>query len=217
MLEGFNFGGWNFSFPTIEDGFDFIMCKVDEKEKIEYAELMLKVLSSFDNSIVSVVPSNELPDTFIATFSNGKVSPITHRDKLSEIKYFSSGTKYAVNIANVIYYIKKHKNGFYYVDEQFSYVNSDLEITCLNVMVSLLGDGEQLFFTTHNPELLALPYPNHSFYFLKKNMDAKGVSHIEMINAGTMEKRNNINIKNLYDNDFFGVAPNLDKLYELGE
>ena len=29
--------------------------------------------------------------------------------------------------------------------------------------------------------------------------------------------RNNVNIKNLYDNDFFVVGPNLEELYKLGE
>lgn len=48
---------------------------------------------------------------------------------------------------------------FYFVDEQFSYVNSDLEIACLVTMVNLLDDGEQLF-TTHDTEILSLRYSN---------------------------------------------------------
>ena len=38
-----------------------------------------------------------------------------------------------------------------------------------------------------------------------------------MINASSLEKRNNVNIKNLYDNDYFVAGPNLEELYKLGE
>lgn len=112
--------------------------------------------------------------------------------------------------------IKNHFNGFYYVDEQFSYVNSDLEIACLNTMIEMLGDGEQLFFTSHNEELMDLPYPLHTFSFLKKKIvDDK--YYVELVNASQYEKRNNVNVKNLYDNDYFDVAPNTSNVFEIGD
>ena len=52
--------------------------------------------------------------------------------------------------------------------------------------------------------------------FLRKTKEGNK-SFIEMINASSLEKRNNVNIKNLYDNDFFVVGPNLEELYKLGE
>lgn len=214
-LENYSIGGWSFDFPSIEEKSDLISCLVEESDKKEYANILKKVLSTFDNSIFDVAISSEIPNTYLALFRNGNIAPITHGNKLSEIKYFSSGTKYAVNIASTIFRIKKHLNGFYYVDEQFSYVNSDLEIDCLNIMVDLLGDGEQLFFTTHNTEILSLPYPNHTFNFFKKEVDEQGETVITLTNAASLEKRNNVNIKNLYDNDFFNVAPNANKLFEI--
>jgi len=83
-------------------------------------------------------------------------------------------------------------------------------------MVNLLDDGEQLFFTSHDTEILSLSFPNHSYNFMKKNEDENGNVVISMINAASLEKRNNVNIKNLYDNDFFGVSPNTDLILELG-
>jgi hypothetical protein len=215
-LDGFEFGGWNFAFPAIEEDSNYIECDVPNEDQKEYADLLYKVLSTFDPSILKVEVSNDFDNTYKVLLENNEVEQITHGHKLSDLKRFSSGTKYAVNIANVIYCIKTHKNGFYYIDEQFSYVNSDLEIACLSVMISLLSDGEQLFFTTHNPELLALNLPNHSFNFMKKETLEDGTKYISMINAAELEKRNNVNIKNLYDNDYFNVAPDTSKLFDIG-
>ena len=210
--------GWNFKFPTIETGFDKIVCAYPKDEQNAFADVLNNVLKVFDSSINNVVPSNEIEDSYIVSFKNGsKPISITDGEKISEIKSLSSGSKYAVNIAGVIYSIKNHRNGFYFVDEQFSYVNQDLEIACLTTMINLLDDGEQLFFTTHNTEVLSLPFPNHSYNFLRKTLDNQGFPFIELINAASIEKRNNVNIKNLYDNDYFDVAPNTDLIYKLGE
>lgn len=206
-------GGWIFKFPSIETGNDYISCHVEKNEQQEFSSVLRKVLKSFDPSIDNVYPSSEVEDSYIVTFLNGnKPIAITNGEKLSEIKTLSSGSKYAVNIADVVYAIRKHKNGFYFVDEQFSYVDSDLEIACLTTMVNLLDDGEQLFFTSHNREILALPFPNHSFNFLRRDENK-----VELVNAGKLEKRNNVNVKNLFDNDFFEATPDTSLLLELGE
>lgn len=216
-LENVSVSGWNFIFPSNESGFDRISCYLDKREREEFAKVLENVLKTFDLSVDRVRPSQEVDNSYIVSFKNAINSiAITHGEKLSEIKMLSSGSKYAINIASVIYAIKKHKNGFYFVDEQFSYVNPDLEIACLTTMVNLLSDGEQLFFTTHDTEILGLPFPNHSFNFLKKE-EVGETSYIKMINAASIEKRNNVNIKNLYDNDYFDVAPDTHLIFELGE
>lgn len=214
-LDKFVFGGWNFAFPSIENGFDKIECKYDDSEKEEFCEVYKKVLQTMDPTIKNVFPSSEVPDSFIIVFEDDDAVAVTNGSKLSAIKRLSSGTKYAVNIAGVIHSIKKHKNGFYFVDEQFSYVNSDIEIACLMKMISLLDDGEQLFFTTHNEELLALPLPNHTFNFISKVKDDEG-TRILWTNA-SIEKRNNVNIKNLYDNDFFNASPDVNDILNIAE
>ena len=215
-LEKAKIGGWFFKFPTIEDGFDRISCKYDDKRKTEFVKTFDNVLKTFDPSIEKVFKSEEQEDTYIIRFYNGKTVAIKDGETISGLNYLSSGTKYALNIANVMCSIKNHDNGFYYVDEQFSYVNSDIEIACLNTMIELLGDGEQLFFTTHNPEIMALPLPIHSFSFLKKVEYDHGYK-VELINASDYEKRNNVNIKNLYDNDYFDIAPDTRKVFEIGD
>ena len=215
-LSDVEFGGWNFSFPLTEANYDYVNCPFERDEQEEFRKILLPVISTMDPSIKDVQISTEVDKTYIIVPENGEKFYVSHLAKLSSIEKLSSGTKYGFNIASTLYSIKKHRNGFYYIDEQFSYSNSEIEIAILNLMVSFLGDGEQLFFTSHNVELLALNYPNHSFSFLRKVMN-NNENYIEAINAASLEKRNNVNIKNLYDNDYFGVYPNLEKIFKLGE
>ena len=213
-LENAEIGGWNFNFPSIEDGFGVISCKVSPHQVDEFLKVLNNVLKTFDPSIVEISKSNDVEDTYVIKFDDGRVEIVRDGYALGELKQLSSGTKYAINIATVMFNIKNHENGFYYIDEQFSYVNSDIEIACLTSMVDLLGDGEQLFITSHNEELMDLPYPLHSFSFLKKEKGNDGC-YVELLNASSFEKRNNVSVKNLYDNDYFDVAPDVNKVFEV--
>lgn len=162
-----------------------------------------------------MIQSKEQRDSYVIQFYDGRTVRVTHGESLSNLKGLSSGTKYALNVAGLLCAIKNHDNGFYYVDEQFSYVNSEIEVACLSTMIELLGDGEQLFLTTHNKDILDMPLPNHAFHFLKKEVGEKGKTSIKLINASDFEKRNNANPKNLYDNDYFDVFPNTKPILEM--
>lgn len=216
-LEHAVFGGWNFCFPTIESGFDYISCKHSNEEDKDFLVVFEHVLKTMDPSIKEVFKSEEQEYTYIIRISDTKTVAVKHGETISGLRYLSSGTKYAINIANLMYSIKKHDNGFYYADEQFSYVNSDIEIACLATMMEMLGDGEQLFLTTHNAELMNLSLPNHAFSFLKKTENENGDFLITLVDASHFEKRNNVNIKNLYDNDYFDVAPNTKDVLAIGD
>ena len=83
-------------------------------------------------------------------------------------------------------------------------------------MVSLLGPNEQLFITTHNSNVLSLGYPFHAFNFIKKEYkDNKYVISIDC--ASKAENRNNVSPKTILDNDVFSTAPDVNKIFELGE
>ena len=83
-------------------------------------------------------------------------------------------------------------------------------------MVLLLGPNEQLFFTTHNSNVLNLRFPFHSFYFMKKEV-VNNKRVISVSCASEVENRNNVPAKSLLDNDVFGTAPKLDRIFEIGE
>ena len=214
VLENVTFSGWRFNFPTIETGFDCIRCKYDDVDLDEFVATYQKILKTLDPSISKVFKSKEQENTFIIKFDDGKTVSVKDGESISGLSLLSSGTKYAINIAGIICAIKHHDNGFYYVDEQFSYVNSDIEIACLATMIELLGDGEQLFFTSHNYDILDISLPNHSFNFIKKEKNSDGVYEIKIVNASVLEKRNNVSVKNMNENDYFGIAPDTSAIFD---
>ena len=208
--------GWYTSLPITEAPFDEVYFEnvKSEAEEKEYIHILTKVLSTLDPSILSVRRSRDSKDAYVINHKSNNSLVIPKGMKLADIPLLSSGTKNGINIANVIYSIKKHKFGFYLIDEQFSFMNSEIEASLIATMVSLLGTGEQIFITTHNTNILSLSFPIHSFYFLRKN---KYESDIEIACASKYENRNNVLVKNLYDNDLFSTAPNVSGIFSLGE
>ncbi len=210
--------GWNIVLPATEQGFDQIKFAKYENEiqEQEYFKILNQVLKTLDPSIVDVAKSLDAPNAIVIKHENANIIIIQEKNVLSSINYLSSGTKYGINLANIMFSIKYHKNGIYLVDEQFSYVNSDIEASILSTMVSMLGPNEQLFFTTHNENVLELGFPFHSFNFLKKTKE-NGRQKIQVSCATEVENRNNVSPKTIIDNDMLGTAPNVNKIYEIGE
>lgn len=89
-----------------------------------------------------------------------------------------------------------------------------MEKAILSVMINKLHENEQLFFTTHNTDILDLPLPKHSFIFLQKDMNDEE-NPIKCISASSLLKRNTDCIKNAVENDLFSVAPKMDEIYDL--
>lgn len=206
--------GWLTTLPSTEEPFnkvDFIETSNEEEVK-EYLFIINNVLKTLDPSIKEIKKSLDSNDAFVVEHSCNKNIIVQKGMSLSSIPVLSSGTKYGFNIANILYSIKKHRNGIYLIDEQFPYVNSDVEAAMLATMTSLLGPNEQIFFTTHNTNILSLSFPIHSFYFLNKEND-----NITVSCASEFENRNNISVKNMYDNDVFRTAPDVSKVYDIGE
>lgn len=208
--------GWHTSLPITEAPFDEVYFEnvKSEAEEKEYIHILTKVLSTLDPSILFVRRSRDSKDAYVINHKSNNSLVIPKGMKLADIPLLSSGTKNGINIANVIYSIKKHQFGVYLIDEQFSFMNSEIEASLIATMVSLLGTGEQIFITTHNTNILSLSFPIHSFYFLRKN---KYESDIEIACASKYENRNNVLVKNLYDNDLFSTAPNVSGIFSLGE
>ena len=202
--------GWAFRFPfdTDEVTYDF-----DDEYFDEYEEILNEIIVSLDPAIEKVKKSKEVAKCFNVYFKNGmQPIPVENNRNTRDLPRLSSGTKYAFNLAYVYLAVKNRLNGFYYVDEQFSYINNDVEKAFIALLSSMIVNDEQIIFTTHNTDVLDLNLPIHAYGFLKKD-DEK----ISYINASSVEKKNNVSIKNDYDNDRFNVAPNLDKIYSLGE
>lgn len=182
------------------------------KNEKRYLRVLTNILKTLDTAILKVEKSDEIENMYIIRYSDKSV--IIQDGKLMDSNVLSSGTKAGIEIAGMLTSILDGEYGFYYCDEKFSYIHSDIEKAILSVMVDKLRDDEQLFFTTHNTNILELPLPKHSFTFLKKDMNDIE-EPIKCISASALLKRNTDCLKSAVENDLFSVAPNIDMIYEI--
>lgn len=204
--------GWLFSYP--QDAWKDTKHVPFGDEK-KYTYVLEKVLKTLDPAINDVIKVQEVENTYAIRSNNKTV--IVQDGKVSETSILSSGTKAGIDIAYIMASLAKgDMHDLYYCDERFSYVNSDIEKACLSIMIDKLSDRKQLFFTTHNTDVLDMQLPKHSFTFLKKENEEKGYV-IKCISADKFLKRNSDSLKNAVENDLFCTAPNLDDLYSIAE
>lgn len=202
-------GGWHFSYPSDDlNNKDFYELKDDEK----YLDVLKCVLSVLDPSIKDIIKSKELENTYIIQLNNKSI--IIQDGEIIDKGILSSGTKAGLNISYIIASIINNNHDLYYCDELFSFVNTDIEKACLSIIIEKLTAGKQLFFTTHNPEIIDMPLPLHSFTFLKKEVNDVN-QPIKCIYASDYADSNMSSLKNAVENDLFCTAPDLDKLYDL--
>ena len=193
--------GWHFA---LNEGSEAIL--IDKIEKTLRLKVLEKVLQSLDTDIISV-EKLDVEDSYVIKKANQDII-VQEGEVINESK-LSSGTVAGIRIADLISSIILRENGFYYCDEKFSYVHSDLEQAFLSVMINKLGEGEQLFFTSHNMDLLDMNLPRHSFSFLRKR------EKIEVVYPSEYIKKNDISLRNAMENDVFDVVPSRDKIYGL--
>lgn len=208
----------NMVLPATEEGVDCISFQkpTSTLQAQEYLRILNAVLKTLDPSIREVSFSLDSDDAIVINHDNNEKIIVQAGTRLTDIRRLSSGTKYGINLANIVYAIKYHLNGIYLIDEQFSYVSSDIEVALLSTMTALLGDNEQIFFTTHNQNILSLGFPFHSFYFLRKEMEGERRS-IRISCASEMENRNNVSPYNMYENDVFRSSADVSRIYAIVE
>ena len=130
------------------------------------------------------------------------------RDKLS------TGTADGVSIASALVMLMLHKYGMYYIDEKFSFVQSDIEKRILSLMIYNLQEDSQLFFTTHNTDILEMSLPRHSYTFLRRCKDKNHT--IGSISASEIIKNNRLSLRSAVENDVFESLPDDTLLDDLG-
>lgn len=197
--------GWLFTFP----GDDESKCGI---LKDDLGVLDIKVLNSvlktLDASILSIEKSEEVENSYIIRSTNGDV--FVQNGEIIKNNILSSGTKVGIDISYIISSMIKSNHKFYYCDEKFTYIQSDVEIALLSIMIELLPKNSQLFFTTHNLDVLDMNLPVHSFVFLRKKYDV-----IEVIDPKDFVKKNDISLRNAVKNDIFDIAPDVNSIFEL--
>ena len=204
-----NTSGWHFSYP--KDAWTDKK-KIDFVDNDKYLHVLEQVLKTLDTSIKEVIKVKELDNTY--AIKCDRYSVLIKDGEITNAEYLSSGTKAGIDIAYTLTALICDWHDFYYCDERFSYVNSDVEKACLSIMIDKLVGRKQLFFTTHNTDVLDMQLPKHSFIFLKKDIN-NSENPIKCINASYYLKRNTDSLKHAVENDLFCTVPELHRLYEI--
>lgn len=197
---------WRFMYPTGDISLD----KEDSDD--DYLRILNTTLRTLDPAILRIEQIEEAKDSYVIKMKNQNI--LIQEGEAVKSELLSSGTKNGIDIATLIYRIQRGGHRFYYCDEKFTFIHSDVEKSFLCTMICLLRNNNQLFFTTHNSDILDLPLPKHSFTFMKKELVGDEYI-ISCISADTYLKRNTDSLKNAVENDLFSIIPDTSLLDEL--
>ena len=176
-----------------------------------YCKTLEMTLKSLDPRIIGVSKVDEAVKTnrtYIVQYPN--CSAIIRNGTVIDSRILSSGTVDGIGIANMITSMKLNDVSFYYYDEKFANIHSEAEKAFLSVFIDLLGPDRQLFYTTHNSDILDMELPKHSFAFMRR--DELGENKISCIYASAYLKKNTDSLKNAVENDLFSSAPNVERI-----
>jgi hypothetical protein len=205
--------GWLFTFPDDDSSKKLPLLK-DNIVDLDLT-ILEQIIKTLDPSVKNVgkldIPNND-PEkknqkSYYIEIENKESIIIKNGEIIDKDSILSSGTKAGIEISYIVYSIWKNIYGFYYCDERFSYIHSDIELSLLNLMIDVLKSNSQLFFTTHNLEILNMNLPIHSFYFLKKKFNK-----IETECANKYSNKNDRPLKTVLKNDFFDMAPDVNPI-----
>ena len=181
------------------------------------AQLFSNVLRTFDTSIKEVVEMHDKEGVltgFVIRFENQDTVLLDKSGKVTNVGRLSRGTREAVDIACVLSRILRDRQtstcNTYFLDEAMAFSHSELEIAMLNLLIEKLGRNAQLFYTTHNYEVIAMNMPAHSFVFLRKR-GAKA----SFVQPEATLKKNDRSLLNYVLNDVFYTLPDSTYLNEL--
>lgn len=211
-LEIIPFITWKFELRYADTGIQRVLEPV---EPVIYASVLEETLKALDPRIEGVkrIRDKGNDNTFIIDYKNHSI--LIKDGIVTEPENLSSGTADGVAIADLLTSIKLRANDFVYCDEKFAHVHSSSETAFLALLIDLLGDNQQLLFTTHNTDVLDMNLPFHSFAFLRR--DEFDDNKVSCIYASDYLKRNNQSLKNAVENDVFLTTPNTDVIFRLNE
>lgn len=198
---------YRFAYPEIETSL-----KIAGMKKDILLRTLKAVIGTLDPTLTDVSVSKDLRDSYIIRRRGTEI--IIQEGKLLNREVLSSGTAEGIDIAIFLASMLSGLGSFYYCDEHFSYIQSDIEKRIFGIMLDNLGDNEQLIFTTHNTDMLDLNLPKHAFAFLRKKVNADE-PEISVIYASDILKRNTDSLRCAVENDVFSSLPDDSLLNDL--
>ena len=198
---------YRFAYPEIERSI-----RLTDVEKPTLLRTIRAVVGTLDPTLTDVSIAKDLKDSFVIRRRGKEI--IIQEGKLLDRELLSSGTAEGIDVAVFLASMLSGRNCFYYCDEHFSYIQSDIEKRIFGLMVEKLGKNEQLIFTTHNTDMLNLNLPKHAFAFMKKEIQEDTYA-VSVTFASDILKRNTDSVKYAMENDVFGSIPDDHMLDEL--
>jgi len=185
----------------------------DASSNFEHGNITLleSILKVFDPSILSVNAISGTENAYVIKFTGGD-SVIVEDGKLANPERLSRGTIESIEVAQFINAIEQQKNnsGTFFLDEKMAYSHTEIEAAILNLMIEKLNPYSQLFYTTHNYDILEMNLPSHSFIFMKKD---------NYITVKQPEKmgfaKNDRSLLGYVKNDVFGTIPDISGIDDL--
>lgn len=189
-----------------------------------------KILSDMDSSIKNVIllenkDRNEIEkrNALQVIFNNGDEITINKDGVISNPGRFSAGTLDSFDVAILLSKIIKDKQidknnnskttHNYFLDEKMSKVHSELEISILNLMIDKLPHNAQLFYTTHNYDVVSdMNLPLYSYLFMGKE---QGKTVIVQPEENEIITKNKEKLLDFLKNDFFCILPSTKGIDEL--
>lgn len=188
-------------------------------EKLQLTqETLNKIVPHIDNSVERIVALKSedpaiISNSYMIVFKNGTKLTIPDGDlKNADRTRLSHGTYEILQFLNFIAGIKNTPNMTAFADEQLPHSHTELEAYFV-MKALLISRTDQLFYTTHNAELLNLNIPPQMVLLFRRNDEGFN----EAIYVNERLKKNDRSIKGYYDNDFFGIMPDysiLDEYFE---
>lgn len=200
ILDEINGFGWFFNFPQSNN----------LTKKIKNLNVASNILKTFDNTIQNIKEIENTENGYQIIFKN-RDSVLLQNGKIVDRDILSSGTEEALGIIFAIDQMIQEPDRPFYIDEKFSHAHSELEKSILSIMIDIMGNESQLFFTTHNSDILTMNFPTHSFTFLSKREDGK----TKVTYPEDMIKRNDRNLINYVKNNVFDTIPDDELIYDI--
>lgn len=185
-----------------------------EHSKIEVSvDMINKILPKIDNSIEKVVALTGKDEdietnSYVIVFKNKEQTTIPDGDLLRvQSDRLSHGTYEVLSFLNMIEEIRKRKKSIIFIDEKMAHLHAELEVYLI-MKAFVRNTDNQIFVTSHNSELLELNVPNNAFVLFKRCTNGYNSS----LFVSDKLNKNDRNIRNYYENDYFNVLPDYSML-----
>lgn len=198
------------SYIAIEDSFN-----KQETSSIDqqlFLKTLTAVIGTLDPTLTDISILEGIEDSYVIRRDGQEI--IIQKGRLTNPELLSSGTVSGIEIAILLARIISNNNGFYFCDEHFSFIHTELEKRIFGIMAENLQGNEQLIFTTHNSDMMDLLLPKHSYAFMRKQKEGE-VYKISTIFASDILKRNTDSVRCAAENDVFSSIPDESKLDSL--